>query len=310
MGYTFRPARRENIGLIIGLAGASGSGKTYSAMELATGMCGGKRFAVIDTENGRAKFYADTFAFDHLDLQPPFRPKNYAESVKAADEAGYTVIVVDSMSHEHAGEGGLLEWHDEELTRIAGEDYKKRERSNMAAWIKPKMAHKGMMGMLLRTRAHLIMCFRAEEKTGMVQVGGKTKIVDLGWKPTCEKTVPYELTTSFMLVDEKPGVPRPIKLPEPLKSLFPLDKPISRAAGEGLVAWARGDEPAILRDIRGASSLDVLEAIGEAIKDAGLKEHETEIVRETYLRRLKELGWKRDKPPKDEEPPDDAGVPA
>lgn len=307
MGYTFRPARRENIGLIIGLAGASGSGKTYSAMELATGMCGDKRFAVIDSENGRAKFYADRFAFDHANLEPPFRPVSYAESVKAADEAGYPVIVVDSMSHEHAGTGGLLEWHEEELVRMAGDDYKKRERVKMAAWIKPKMAHKAMMSALLRTRAHLILCFRAEEKTGVVQEGGKMKIVDLGWKPTCEKTVPYELTASFMLVDEKPGVPRPLKLPEPLISLFPTSRPISQTAGEGLCAWARGDEPAIVRDIRGASSLEVLEAIGKAIKDAGLNEADIATARDAYKKRLAEL--KASQPPADN-PPDDAGVPA
>ena len=30
MAFTFRPAVRENVGLLIGLSGASGSGKTYS----------------------------------------------------------------------------------------------------------------------------------------------------------------------------------------------------------------------------------------------------------------------------------------
>ena len=82
--FTFRPAIRENVGLLIGLIGASGSGKTYTAMRLASGICAGKPFAVIDTEAGRAKHYADQFKFDHGDLKPPFRPNAYAEAIEAS----------------------------------------------------------------------------------------------------------------------------------------------------------------------------------------------------------------------------------
>ena len=53
-GITFRPALRENVGLLIGLAGGSGGGKTWSAMLLAKGISGDKPFAVIDTEARRA----------------------------------------------------------------------------------------------------------------------------------------------------------------------------------------------------------------------------------------------------------------
>ena len=102
---TFRRAVRENVPLVIGLAGPSGSGKTYSAMRLAAGIAQGKPFAVIDTEAGRAKHYAEKFVFDHADLRPPFRPSAYAEVIHEADKAGYPVIVVDSCSHEHAGDG-------------------------------------------------------------------------------------------------------------------------------------------------------------------------------------------------------------
>ena len=68
MSFTFRPAKLEGVGLIVGVAGPSGGGKTWSAMLLAQGMSGGKRFAVIDTEAGRAKHYAGYFSFDHGDL--------------------------------------------------------------------------------------------------------------------------------------------------------------------------------------------------------------------------------------------------
>ena len=78
MAYTFRPAVRSNVNLLIGLAGASGAGKTYTAMRLASGMSEGKKFAVLDTENGRASHYADQFQFDVAEMREPFTPAAYA----------------------------------------------------------------------------------------------------------------------------------------------------------------------------------------------------------------------------------------
>lgn len=246
--FTFRPAIRENVGLLIGLAGASGSGKTYTAMRLASGISGGKPFAVIDTEAGRAKHYADAFRFDHGDLAPPFSPDAYADAIMAADKAGYPVIVVDSVSHEWAGTGGCLDMQDAELDRMAGQDWKKREACKMAAWIKPKTSHKHMVQRLLQVRAHLILCFRAEEKIEMVKGDdGKMKIVPKkspvgidGWLPICEKNLPYELTASFLLMASAPGVPKPIKLQEQHRALFPLDRPITEESGKRIAEWAAG----------------------------------------------------------------------
>jgi hypothetical protein len=251
--FTFAPAVREQISLIIGLAGGTGSGKTKSAMRLAAGMSGGKRFAVIDSEAGRAKHYAEQHAFDHGDLQPPFRPQAYTDAILAADAAHYPVIVVDSCSHEWAGEGGILDWQEEELQRMAGDDWKRREACKMAAWIQPKMAHKKMVQRLLQVRAHLILCFRAEEKIDMVRdpADGKMKIVPKvsragldGWIPICEKTLPFELTASFLLTAEAPGVPKPIKLYEQHRALFPTGDPIDELAGRRLAEWAAGGAPA------------------------------------------------------------------
>lgn len=247
---TFRRAVRENVPLVIGLAGPSGSGKTYSAMRLAAGISQGKPFAVIDTEAGRAKHYAEQFVFDHADLRPPFRPSAYAEAIHEADKAGYPVIVVDSCSHEHAGEGGLLDWHEEELDRMAKDDWKKRETCNMAAWIKPKMDHKQMVSKLLRVRAHLILCFRAEQKIEMVKQDGRMVIAPKkiasgfsDWIPICEKNLLYELTTSFLLTPDAPGMPKPIKLQEQMRGFVSLNAPLDEQAGRKMAAWALGGVP-------------------------------------------------------------------
>jgi hypothetical protein len=247
MSVSFRPAKRENVPLLIGLAGGTGSGKTMSALLLAKGLSAGKPFALLDTENGRALHYADEFDFHHANLHAPFRPDAYAEAVAAADKAGYPVIVVDSMSHEHAGDGGLLDWHEEELNRMAGDDWKRREAMKMSAWIRPKMSHKAMVSRLLQVRAHVILCFRAEEKVEIVKEAGKTVVrpkqtltgLD-GWVPVCEKNLPYEMTLSFLLTALAPGVPRPIKLQQQHRAFVPLDRPIGEQTGAALAAWAAG----------------------------------------------------------------------
>jgi hypothetical protein len=279
MSFQFKPAIREAAGLLIGLAGGTGSGKTFTGMRLASGISGGKSFAVIDTEAGRALHYADQFKFDHGDLKPPFTPQAYAEAILAADAAGYPVIMVDSTTHEWAGEGGVLEMHDAELDRMAGDDYAKRERVKMAAWIKPKMDHKKMVQRLLQVRAHLILCFRAEEKVEMIKDDkGKTVIVPKtsltginGWMPVCEKNLPFELTASFLLTADAPGMPKPIKLEAQHKPMFPLDKPIDEESGRKVAAWASGGKVAndyinaALQEIASVSSFDALKtAFGRA----------------------------------------------
>jgi hypothetical protein len=198
---------------------------------------------VIDTESGRASHYADRFAFDVAELREPFTPHAYAEAIAAADKAGYPVIVVDSTSHEYAGSGGILDMQEAEYQRMGARDSVK-----MTSWIKPKMEHKKMMQRLLQTRAHLILCFRAEEKIEIVKdANGKTQIVPKqgpagfrGWLPVCEKTMPYELTASFLLTADAPGIPKPIKLQEQHRPLFPLDKEITEESGRRIAEWAHG----------------------------------------------------------------------
>ena len=238
----FRPARRENLPLLLGVMGGTGSGKTYSAMRLSRGIAahlGQERFALIDTENRRGLHYADEFAFDHADLKPPFRPSAYANAIETAASKGYGVILVDSMSHEWAGDGGCLDWHEEEMQG-------KPERK-MTAWIKPKTEHRKMMTRLLTVPAHVILCFRAEQKVEMVKNGDKWEVIPKrsltgldGWIPICEKRLPFELTASFLLTADEPGVPKPIKLEAQHRPFVALDKPLDEQVGRALAEWAAG----------------------------------------------------------------------
>lgn len=245
---TFRPAKREQVGLLVAVAGASGSGKTYSCLRLATGLAGDKRFAVIDTEARRALHYADQFTFDHTDFAPPFSPERYLEHIVAADEAGYPVIVADSWSHEWAGIGGCCEQQEAELDRMAGDNWQKREACRLASWIRPKVSHRRLISKLLQLRAHIVFALRAEPKVEMQRgPDGKMQVLPkklLGWSsewiPVTEKSFMFEMTASFVLSPDKPGLPIPIKLQEQHRAFFPLDQPISEESGRLLAAWAKG----------------------------------------------------------------------
>lgn len=287
MPFEFKPAKREDVDLLIGLSGGTGSGKTYTAMRLATGMCaalGQERFAVVDTENGRAKHYADFFQFAHGDLRPPFTPDRYAEAIGAAVRAGFKVVVVDSASHEWAGEGGVLEMHETEFAATGYDDKKK-----LLSWVKPKMAHKRMLNLLLQQRAHIILCFRAESKIDIKKEGNRTVIVEKegltgirGWFPVAEKNMAFELTVSLLLLQDRPGVPVPIKLQEQHKHLFPIDEAITEASGQRVVEWAAGGRVDWVARIRSAWTTRELEGIASQLKTATLPAEEKAAAAATY----------------------------
>lgn len=234
--FTFAPAKRAGVGLFVGVAGGTGSGKTFSALRIARGIAGPSgKIAAIDTEAKRMSHYAGRFAFDTTDMAPPFRPERFAQAAADAEKAGYAVLVIDSMTHEWAGEGGVLDWHDE----LKGDD----ERQNMRAWIKPKTAHKAMIGSLLQRRIPIVLCFRAEEK---IKVGPGGKPEPQGWTPIGDSRFMFELTTMLTLSNEAPGIVSyklPRKIQEQHLPFFPDGQPITERAGEQLAAWARGDDP-------------------------------------------------------------------
>jgi hypothetical protein len=271
MTVTFRPAKREQIPLILGVAGGTGSGKTYSALRMARGIAGDHPIAAIDTENGRMSHYADLFQPLHVGrLEAPYRPERYSGAI--ADAVAHLndvplerrVIVIDSASHEWAGDGGCLDWQEE---LMGG-----KPANSPVAWAKVKKAHKRMVTNLLAVPAHVIFCFRAEPKVDIVREGGDLKFVPKksitgldGWLPITEKMLPYELTASFLLMADQPGVPRPIKLQEQHKQFVPLDQPLSEQTGKLLAAWAAGSSSGGPNDpVSGHDEQQPGQATGEA----------------------------------------------
>lgn len=238
MTFTFAPARRENVSLLVALAGASGSGKTFSALTLARGMSPSGKIAFIDTEARRGLHYADRFDFMHADMRSPFRPERFVEAIHAAESAGAEVVILDSFSHEYDGEGGIIDWADELAERGV---------KSPGNWKEPKLAHKKMMNALLQCRASIIFCLRAEEKIEIIREGGKTQVRPIGWMPVAEKRFMYEMTASFTLTPDNPGRVNyglPHKCQDQHRPFFQDGALITEDSGRQLAAWARGGEPA------------------------------------------------------------------
>jgi hypothetical protein len=234
MSFQFKDPDEGDNHLLISIASASGGGKTFSAMEIATGICGSEPFAVIDTEAGRAKHYRDRFNFKHLDMAPPFTPERYLQAVKAAEKAGFKAIVIDSASHEYDGEGGLFDIHDASNGQGPGK------------WKDAKARHKKMMNGFLQTRADLIFCLRADEKLDLSQKDDRGKVIvqSHGWTPIQEKRFMYEMTLSLTMEPTNPGVVNlrlPHKIQDQHRMSFVPGEHVTADAGRMLAAWARGE---------------------------------------------------------------------
>lgn len=240
--------------IMIGLFGPSGGGKTWSALELGTGIQDvvGGELVFVDTENERALDYADQFKFKHIDFQPPFGSLDYLDVLKhAVEHFGARTVIVDSMSHEHEGPGGMIESHEAELTRMAGNDFAKRERVKMLAWNKPKTDRRALLNYVVRAKANFIFCFRAKHTAKPQRsASGKNEVVDQGYTPIGGEDFVFEMKLATLLrpgaqgvptwESEMPGERTMIKLPRQFENLRNLDQPLNRRLGRSLAKWAQG----------------------------------------------------------------------
>lgn len=188
MSFQVRKAERQGARLLIQLSGVSGSGKTYSALQLAYGLAGGdaSKIVLIDTENRRGSLYANALPepFNIIDFYAPFSPTRYIEAIEAACKAGAEVIVIDSVTHEWESEGGC-EW-------IANQ-------SRFPDWKRAKAEHKRFMTYMLQCQAHVIACTRAREK---VDFSDPKNPRPLGIQPIQEKNFSFEATVSLLMHDQ------------------------------------------------------------------------------------------------------------
>jgi KaiC/GvpD/RAD55 family RecA-like ATPase len=188
MASPFVKAEKKRSRLRLAIDGPTGSGKTYTALVAATALAEGGKIAVIDTERESASLYSDKFDFDTAPLHN-FNPKNYIDLIEAAEEAGYAVIVIDSLSHAWEGEGGILDQHDQATKR-------QKTQNSYTAWADVTPLHRELIDAMLQSKCHIIATMRSkmdyiqekDEKTG------RTVIRKVGMAPIQRQGMEYEFT--------------------------------------------------------------------------------------------------------------------
>lgn len=242
--FEFTEASRTHVKPLIGIFSESGCGKTFSALLLARGFVGPKgKIGMIDTESGRGSLYADVASvapYRTLDFDQPFSPARYIAAIDAAEAQGFDILIVDSMSHEWEGIGGVLD--------MAGDNEQRSGKPGLHNWKTPKLEHAKMVQRLLRSKLPVIVCVRAKYKSRQVKVDGKTQIIkDEATSPIQAEDFIFEMTAHMEVLQNHTIIVTKASHPT-LRECFPADKsePIGIKHGELLAKWCAtpGQSPA------------------------------------------------------------------
>ena len=190
----FRKAERRKAKLRLAITGPAGSGKTYGALMIAQGLLqNGGKIAMIDTENGSGDLYADICDYDVNTLSAPYTIQKYLEAIHEAEKLNYDVLIIDSLSHAWAGEGGLLDQHG----RISDNS---KSGNSYTAWRKITPVHNRLIETMLASNCHIIATMRSKTDYAMIQNDkGKTEIRKIGLAPVQRDGMDYEFTVVFDL---------------------------------------------------------------------------------------------------------------
>lgn len=185
-----RKATRQKAKIRLGLSAVSGGGKTYSAIIIAKGLANGdlSKVALIDTENGSGDLYAHLGDYNVLQLSAPFSPEKYIEAIKECEDAGMEVIIIDSITHEWEGKGGILEISNS----MTGNSY--------TNWAKLTPRHQAFIDSILQSSCHVITTVRRKQDYEMItNAQGKLVPQKVGLKEVTREGFEYELTVNLEL---------------------------------------------------------------------------------------------------------------
>jgi hypothetical protein len=183
-----QPAERKQAKIKLGIQGPSGSGKTYSSLLIAFGMTRDwSKIAVIDTENHSADLYAHLGGFNVLALDKPFAPERYIEAIEICEKAGMQVIIIDSISHEWEGTGGILDTHGAMMG------------NSFTNWSKVTPRHNDFVQKIVQSSCHIISTIRSKQDYVLSEKNGKMVPEKVGLKGVTREGLDYEFTLVFDL---------------------------------------------------------------------------------------------------------------
>ncbi|MFH0761441.1 MAG: AAA family ATPase [Bacteroidota bacterium] len=176
-------AQRQQAKIKMGLQGPSGSGKTYSALLIAYGLIGNwQKIAVIDSENNSAHLYAHLGPYNVLGISQPFAPEKYIEAIELCEQAGIQAIIIDSISHEWDGNGGILDIHGSMIG------------NSFTNWNKVTPRHNAFVQKILQSPAHIIATVRSKQDYVLSEKNGKVVPEKVGLKGVTRDGMDYEFT--------------------------------------------------------------------------------------------------------------------
>jgi len=233
---SFSKAVRTQTKIKLAISGPSGSGKTFSALLIASGI--GKKIAVVDAENGSASLYAGMekgplvgIEFDVLNLDPPYTIQKYIEAIESAEKTGYDVLVVDGISPEWAGEGGLLS-KKEALDQHGGNSY--------TNWAGITKEHEIFKARILGCDIHSIYTVRSKQDYVLeLNAKGKSAPKKVGMAPIQRDGMEYEFTTVLDLAMDHNAIASKDRT-----NLFDgqVFKP-TQMTGKKIMDWLKGGAP-------------------------------------------------------------------
>ena len=259
---TIEPSEDKPFTVSLSIAGGSGTGKTYSALLLARGLAGDKGFAVLDTENLRAKFYKAEFPdMTHYDFGPivdgdmvGFPPERWIAALDDLEDAGHGAVVIDSFSHAWEGINGVLELQALELAsrveaaeaRANGRDVNP-DKFTMLAWAAVKPRYRRLINRIIQSKMHVVICIRAKEvqqswdrEAKKKQNARDTKLRrnDLPWDIASDRDLIFEMTAAMLMVPAAPGQPVLLKCADQFTHLFPPRARITPEIGVAMREWS------------------------------------------------------------------------
>ncbi|PEK39303.1 hypothetical protein CN586_28930 [Bacillus toyonensis] len=199
-------AKREKIKAVIGFIGCSGSGKTGSALITAFGMMQEaypnlsaeelwKKIGVIDTEHERSKLHVGLVYgevkignFLHIDFNAPYTTERYNQAVQVMKQAGAEVLIIDSLSHNWQGEGGIVETHGQ----MSGNSFQN--------WGKLSSETNNLIKTLTQNNVHILATLRTKTEY-VVEPDGNGKMAPrkVGTKPVQKEEMEYEFMLNFVI---------------------------------------------------------------------------------------------------------------
>lgn len=183
-----KQAQRKQARIKLAIQGPSGSGKTYSSLLLAYGLVGDwTKIAVIDSEHNSAHLYAHLGPYNVLGISQPYPPEKYIEALETCLNAGMKAIIMDSISQEWDGIGGILNIHG----NMAGNSF--------CNWNKVTPRHHAFVQSMLQADAHIIATIRSKQDYVLTDKNGKMVPEKVGMKGVQRDGMDYEFTVVLEL---------------------------------------------------------------------------------------------------------------